>query len=72
MGDFVMNKNGAGAGFLREVRFPLRIYIPYASPQSSSLSPEAGTIAQEWPQCQYPHKPNKKKTLIPEYHLKQN
>jgi hypothetical protein len=22
------------------------------SPQSSSLSPEAGTIGQEWPQCQ--------------------
>jgi hypothetical protein len=28
------------------------IYIPSASPQSSSLSPEAGTIGQEWPQCQ--------------------
>jgi hypothetical protein len=28
------------------------IYIPSASPLSSSLSPEAGTIGQEWPQCQ--------------------
>jgi hypothetical protein len=33
-------------------KFPLPIYIPSASPQSSSLSPEAGTIGQEWPQCQ--------------------
>jgi hypothetical protein len=36
-----MDKSGAGAGFLRELRFPLPIYIPSASPQSSSLSPEA-------------------------------
>jgi hypothetical protein len=51
MWDFVMDKNGAGAGFLRELRFPLPIYIPSASPQSSSsLSPEAGTIGQEWRQ----------------------
>jgi hypothetical protein len=49
--DFVMDENGAGAGFLRELRFPLPIYIPSCSPQSSSLSPEAGTIGQEWPQC---------------------
>jgi hypothetical protein len=56
-----MDKSGAGAGFLRELRFPLPIYIPSASPQSSSLSPEAGTIVQEWPQCQKPHKPNNKK-----------
>jgi hypothetical protein len=47
-----MDKSGAGPGFLRELRFPLPIYIPPASPQSSSLSPEAGTIGQEWPQCQ--------------------
>jgi hypothetical protein len=58
MWDFVMDKSGAGAGFLRELRFPLPIYIQAASPQSSSLSPEAGTIGLEWPQCQYPHKPN--------------
>jgi hypothetical protein len=32
--------------------FPLPIYIPSASPQSSSLSPEAGRIGWEWPQCQ--------------------
>jgi hypothetical protein len=53
MWDFVMDKSGGGAGFLREnFGFPLQIYIPSASPQSSSLSPEAGTIGQEWPQCQ--------------------
>jgi hypothetical protein len=61
MWDFVMDKSGAGAGFLRELRFPLPIYIPSASPQSSSLSLDAGTIGQEWLQCQLPHKPNKKK-----------
>jgi hypothetical protein len=52
MWDFLMDKSGSGAGFLRELRFPRLIYIPSASPQSSSLSPEAGTIGQEWPQCQ--------------------
>jgi hypothetical protein len=52
MWDFVMDESGAGAGFFRELRFLLPIYIPSASPQSSSLSPEAGTISQEWPQCQ--------------------
>jgi hypothetical protein len=36
MWDFVMDKSGAGAGFLRELRFPLPIYIPSAAPQSSS------------------------------------
>jgi hypothetical protein len=44
MWDFVMDKSGAGAGFLRELQFPLPIYIPSASPQSFSLSPEAATI----------------------------
>jgi hypothetical protein len=30
MWDFVMDKSGAGAGFLRgEFRFPLPIYIPH-------------------------------------------
>jgi hypothetical protein len=52
MWDSVMDKSGAAEGFIRELRFPLPIYIPSASPQSSSLSPEAGTIGQEWPQCQ--------------------
>jgi hypothetical protein len=52
MWDFVMDKSGVGSGFLRELRFPLPIYITSASPQSSSLSPEAGTIGHEWPQCQ--------------------
>jgi hypothetical protein len=64
MWDFVMDKSGAGAGFLLELLFPLPIYFPSASPQSSSLSPEADTIGQEWPQSQYPHKPDIiKKTL---------
>jgi hypothetical protein len=31
MWDFVMDKSGAGAGFLRELRFTLPIYIPSAS-----------------------------------------
>jgi hypothetical protein len=52
MWDFVIDKSDAGAGFVRELRFPLPIYIPSASPQSSSVSPEAGTIGKEWPQCQ--------------------
>jgi hypothetical protein len=38
MWDLVMDKSGAGAGFLREIRFLLPIYIPSASPQSSSLA----------------------------------
>jgi hypothetical protein len=59
---FVMDKSGAGAGFLRELWFPLPIYIPSASPQSSSLSSEAGTIG-EWPQC---HKPPQKKDPVAE------
>jgi hypothetical protein len=46
MWDFVMDKSGDGAGFLKELRFPLPIYIPSASPQSSSLPPEACIIAR--------------------------
>jgi hypothetical protein len=65
MWDFVMDKSGAGAGFLRELRFPLPIYIPSASPKSSSLSPEAGTIGQEWLQCQEHHKSNNNKKIYP-------
>jgi hypothetical protein len=45
--DFVMDESGTGAGFLRELRFPLPIYIPSCALQSSSLSPEAGTTGQE-------------------------
>jgi hypothetical protein len=44
MWDFVMDKSGAVAGFHRELRFHLPLYIPSASPQSSSPLPEAGTI----------------------------
>jgi hypothetical protein len=33
MWDFVRDYSGGGAGFLRELRFPLPIYIPSASPQ---------------------------------------
>jgi hypothetical protein len=48
MWDFVMDKSGAGADFSENFGlFPLPIYIPFASPKSSSLSPEAGTISQE-------------------------
>jgi hypothetical protein len=36
--------SGAGAGFLRVLRFPLPIFIPPNSP--SSQSPGAGTIGQ--------------------------
>jgi hypothetical protein len=42
-----------GRFFSRELRFPLPIYIPSVSPQSSSLSPEAGTIGQE---CRSAHR----------------
>jgi hypothetical protein len=69
MWDFVMDKSGAGAGFLQDLRFPLPMYIPSVSSQSSLLSAEAGTIGQEWPQCQWPHKPELKKKikiLLPE------
>jgi hypothetical protein len=37
-------QRGAGAGFLRVLRFPLPIFIPPNSP--SSQSPGAGTIGQ--------------------------
>jgi hypothetical protein len=56
-----MDKSAAGAGFLRELWFPLPIYIPSTSPQSSSLSPVAGTIGQKWPQCQERHNTTLKK-----------
>jgi hypothetical protein len=59
-----MDKSGVGAVFLRELRFPLPMYIPSASPQSSSLSPETGTIGQEKPQSQKTHKPYKLKKKI--------
>jgi hypothetical protein len=52
-------KVALGQVFSENFGFLYTIYIPSASPQSSSLSPEAGTIGQEWPQCQQPHKPNK-------------
>jgi hypothetical protein len=41
-----------GQVFSENFRFPLLFYIPSASPKSSSLSLDAGTIGQEWPQCQ--------------------
>jgi hypothetical protein len=50
--EFCDEQKCAGEGFLRELWFSLPIYIPSAIPQSSSLSPKAGTIGQEWPQCQ--------------------
>jgi hypothetical protein len=36
MWDFVMDESGAGAGFLRVLRFSLPIFIPPISPQSPS------------------------------------
>jgi hypothetical protein len=64
-------QSGTGAGFLRVLRFPLPIFIPSASPQSYSLSPEAGTIGQEWPQYQetqsHPTKNNKKLIELPSF-----
>jgi hypothetical protein len=64
-----MDKSGAGAGFLRgELRlFPLPIYIPSASPQSSSLSPEAGTLGQEWPRYMndYEIERDVRETMVP-------
>jgi hypothetical protein len=49
---FWWTKVALGQVFSENFGFPCTIYIPSASPQSSSLSPEAGTIGQEWPQCQ--------------------
>jgi hypothetical protein len=40
---------GAGAGFLRVLRFPLPIFIPPNSPTSQSSG--TGTIGQMWPTC---------------------
>jgi hypothetical protein len=42
MWDFVMDKSGAGAGFLRELRFPLPNYIP------SAVSTIIFTITRGW------------------------
>jgi hypothetical protein len=42
MWDFVMDKSGAEAGFLRELQFPLPIYISSASP------PIIFTITRGW------------------------
>jgi hypothetical protein len=52
-----------GQVFSEYFDFPLPIYIPSASPQSSSLSPEAGTIGQEWPQCQQPQNETKNENI---------
>jgi hypothetical protein len=42
-------QSGAGAGFLRVVRFPMSIFIPQNSP--SSQSPGTSTVGQNWPTC---------------------
>jgi hypothetical protein len=60
MWDFVMDKSGAGAGFLRVLRFPLQ------SSFHQFLHNHLHYIGQEWPQCQLPHKPNKKKCKRPD------
>jgi hypothetical protein len=41
-------QKGAGAGFLRVLRFPLPIFIPPIAPQSSSSIIWACTIGQKW------------------------
>jgi hypothetical protein len=43
MWDFVMDKVALGQVFSYRTSVSLSIYIPTASPQSSSLSPEAST-----------------------------
>jgi hypothetical protein len=43
-------QSGAGAGFLRVLRFPLPIFIPPLLHNHSHLSSEAGSIGQKWPQ----------------------
>jgi hypothetical protein len=40
-------QSGAGAGFVRALRFPLTVFMPPNSP--SSQSPGAGTIGRNWP-----------------------
>jgi hypothetical protein len=43
-------QSGAGAGFLRVLRFPLPIFIPPIAPQSPSAIIWGCTIGQKWPQ----------------------
>jgi hypothetical protein len=43
-------QNGAGAGFLRVLRFLLPIFIPPIAPQSPSSVIWGCTIGQQWPQ----------------------
>jgi hypothetical protein len=43
-------QNGAGAGFLRVLRFPLPIFIPPIARQSPSSIIWDCTIGQKWPQ----------------------
>jgi hypothetical protein len=69
MWDLVMEKSGAGAGFLRKLRFPLSIYIPSASPQSYLLSSEADTIGQEWLSANSLTNHNNKKIILKNYEL---
>jgi hypothetical protein len=59
MWDFVIDKSGAGEGFLRELRFP----------HSICFSTIIFTITRgwhnrpEWPQCQLPHKKKEREVL---------
>jgi hypothetical protein len=43
-------QSGAGASFLRVLRFPLPIFIPLIAPQSPSSIIWGCTIGQKWPQ----------------------
>jgi hypothetical protein len=43
-------QSGAGAGFLRVLRFPLPVFIPPIAPQSPSPIIWGWEIDQKWPQ----------------------
>jgi hypothetical protein len=61
MWDLWWTKVALGQVFSENFGFPMPIYIPSASPQSSSLSSGAGTIGQLWPQHQKSHLSDYKK-----------
>jgi hypothetical protein len=48
---FVVGGSGAGAGFLRVLRFPLTIFIPPITPQSPSCIIRGMYNRPMWPQC---------------------
>jgi hypothetical protein len=64
MWDFVMDKVALGQVFSEYFGFPYQSSFHQFLHNHPQLSPEAGTIGQGWPQCQKPHKPNKKKVAL--------